>query len=147
MKYLLGSKLTIFSVSSFMATTLKQEVEIVSESQDRAVFRTQSKRKLFFLPEFNDSTLVFEGWDLPIKTDSDVFSKEEMFTTNLMRGNACLNLVGDIELIREYVQHKNLNENFKRLDVVIQIDGAKENPVFWNVPTNHAVVERIRANA
>ena len=147
MNYTTGSKLTIFEISPWMAMTVKREIEITGELNGRVTFKQRGKRKQFYLSPPKDSTLIFEGWDLPIRIDGEVIKIGEVFSTSTSRGNACLNLVAPIELLREYVQTKNLNEKFVRFDVVIQIDGDKEIPVFLNCPTQHAVVERIRAHA
>ena len=145
MKYTTGSKLTIFAISPWMAMTTKQEIEIMGELNGRVTFKPRGKRKQFYFSPPKDSTLIFEGWDLPIRTDGEVIKIGAVFSTSTSRGNACLNLVAPIETIREYVQTKNLNEKFTCFDVVIQIVGEKEIPVFLNCPTQHAVVERIRA--
>jgi len=147
MKYTTGSKLTIFEISPWMAMTVKREIEITGELGGKVTFKPKGKRKQYYLPTFTESSLVFAGWDLPIKIDSEVEKMGTYFMISTSRGNACLNLVGPIETIREYVQTKNLNENFTRFDEVIHIDGEKETPVFPDVPTHHAVVERIRAQA
>jgi len=145
MIYVEGQRLTTFEISSCMAMTVKREIQICGELNDKITFRIHGQRKMFYLPKFNESALVFEGWDLPIKYDGEITKQGTYFQTSTSRGNACLNLVGPIETIREYVQSKNLNEKFARFDVVIQIEGEKEIPVFPEVPTHHAVVERIRA--
>ncbi|MFH0772893.1 MAG: hypothetical protein V1922_01105 [bacterium] len=147
MKYAIGQRLTIFEISSCMAMTVKREIQICGELNDKITFHIHGQRKMFYLPKFNESALIFEGWDLPIKYDGEIETQGAYFKTSTSRGNACLNLVGPIETIREYVQSKNLNEKFARFDVVIQIEGEKEIPVFLNYPTQHAVVERIRAQA
>ena len=147
MKYTTGSKLTIFEISPWMAMTVKREIEITGELNGRVTFKQRGKRKQFYLSPPKDSTLIFGGWDLPIRTDGEVIKIGAVFSTSTSRGNACLNLVAPIELLREYIQTKNLNEKFARFDVVIQIVGEKEIPVFLNCPTQHAVVERIRAYA
>jgi len=147
MKYTVGTRLTLIEISPWMAMTVKREIEITGELGGKITFKPKGKRKQYYLPVFTESSLVFEGWDLPIKIDSEIEKQGVYFMTSTSRGNACLNLVGPIETIRDYVQSKNLNEKFTRFDVVIQIDGEKEIPVFLNCPTQHAVVERIRAAA
>ena len=145
MKYTIGQRLTIFEISSMVAMTVKREIQICGELNDKVTFRIHGQGKMFYLPKFNESALIFEGWDIPIKYDGEIETQGTYFKTSTSRGNACLNLVGDIQLIKEWVQSKNLNENFTRFDEVIHIDGDKETPVFPEVPTHHAVVERIRA--
>jgi len=147
MKYAIGQRLTIFEISSCMAMTVKREIQICGELNDRVTYRVHNQRKMFYLPKFNESALIFDGWDIPIKYDGEIQRMGKHFMLSTSRGNACLNLVGDIQLIKEWVQSKNLNENFTRFDEVIHIDGDKETPVFPEVPTHHAVVERIRAQA
>jgi len=147
MKYTVGTRLTLIEISPWMAMTVKREIEITGELNGKVTFKPKGKRKQYYLPTFTESSLVFEGWDLPIKIDSEIEKQGSYFVTTTSRNNACLNLVGPIETIREYIQTKNLNEKFARFDVVIQIEGEKEIPVFLNCPTQHAVVERIRAQA
>jgi hypothetical protein len=54
-------------------------------------------------------------------------------------------------LIKDFVENKNLNPRFERYDEVISIekgdgpDGEVEIPVFPDVPSHYAVVNRIRA--
>ena len=84
--------------------------------------------------------------DAPFKADGEVVIDRpgSVFTSKIMRGNACLNLVGDPAVIKDWIMNKNLNASFSRFDSVILIDGEKETPLFPDVPTSHAVVLRIR---
>ncbi len=147
MNYTQGTKLTLIEISPWMAMTVKREIEITGELGGRTTYKVRDKRKQFYLSPPTDSTLVFEGWDLPIRTDGEVIKIGAVFSSTTSRGNACLNLVAPLELIKEYVLIRNRNEKFTRLDTVIRIDGEEEIPVFPDVPTSHAVVERIRAHA
>jgi len=146
MKFQIGTKLTLYSVSPFMACTQKLELEITGEKDNRPTFKKRGFCREYFLPELIESSLLFEGWDLPLKLDSEVKVKDGILTKSLFRGNACLNLVAPIEVIAQYVTNRNLNDLFTREDAVIQIDGDKEIPVFPNAPSQSAVVDRIRSH-
>lgn len=140
---------TIISISDWMANIIKSVYKATGETHTngKPIFKDNKKgtRKQFTLKDFNDSTLVFSGM-VPFRIDSEVIIERpgSAFTSRMMRGNACLNLVGDPTVIRKYIQHDNLNENFKRYDEVILIEGEKETCLFPEVETSHAVVMRIR---
>lgn len=142
---MIGKKLTIFSISSMMASTTKIEATITGFDADRDqyIFRKKKQRKQYYLPKFDQNDIVFEGWDLPIQTDHEA--------SNIFRGNACYNLVGQPEIIRDYVDHKNLNPHFKDKANIVLIDPAKspngeeqESLLYPELPSTHAVIERIK---
>ena len=128
-----------------MAMTFKSEIKVKDIDHDgNPIFVIGRKRKL---QQFNDKArtdmLVFEGWDIPLKCDSD---QEGNYT---MRGNACYNFLGDVKTIRDYIENNNINEFFNRFDAILACEpgtnnGATEIPVFPEVPTTHAVVIRVR---
>ncbi|MFH0989863.1 MAG: hypothetical protein V1799_07600 [bacterium] len=112
--------------------------EVLSEGLVVAVYRNKRTPLRMNLFAENDR-LVFEGWDLPVSTDMKSFST--------FRGNACLNLVGDPEVIRDFIDNRNLNPRFSRKDIVLLIPGpdcGNEIPLYPEVETYHAVVQRIR---
>lgn len=138
---------TVIGIGGF-ATTTKVTVVYTGQTDlsGRSIYKENKKgaRKKFTFRAFSKDTLVFEG-EVPFKIDSEVTQPSTNgFTSTLMRGNACLNLVGDPATIKDYITTKNLNENFSRFDSVLIINGRKEVPLFPEVPTNRAVVERIR---
>jgi hypothetical protein len=139
-----GQKLTIFSLN-MMAMTSRDEVTFEGEQSggklivsERPKPRQRKIRRWVVEPE-ND-TLVFDGWDLPITSD--------MAAGGSFRGNACLNMVGDIAVIRDYVKNRNLNPLFSRFDSVLCVKANDLNTpevcVFSEVATSHAVVQTIR---
>ena len=148
-----GDLVTVFGISDWMGSTTHGTFKATGDySLDKPIFTDNKKgaRKKFTLRPFEKpDQLVFLG-DTPFKSDGEVTKPvvtAGCFTSTLMRGNACLNLVGDIEVIKDWVLNKNINKNFTRFDEVIHIGGGEletETPVFPEVPTSHAVVERIR---
>ncbi len=141
----------IFGISEWMANTTHSEMKFTGDfTGEKPIFKENKKgaRKLFSLrtPEKEDQ-LVFIG-EVPFKTDGETpgIVRESGFTSSIMRGNACFNLTGDPQVIKDYVSHRNINKNFTRYDSVIHIDGEKETPLYPQVPTSSAPVQAIRAN-
>lgn len=149
-----GDLLTIIGISDFMANTSFNVVKATGDYTDGKPILTENKkgaRKKFTLRNLDKKdTLVFKG-EVPFKRDFDVpktGTSPSGFTSTIMRGNACINLVGDAAIIKDYVLHKNLNSNFTAYDTVLLIDVDKdaETPLFPDTPTSHAVVMRVRAD-
>lgn len=102
---------TFFLISEMMACTQRLELEVQelknidSYAQythlSQLVFKQKGKRKLLDIYLKSDC-LIFEGWDLPFKIDTD---------TNSFMGNARFNFIADNkeQLIKE-IQQKNLNK-------------------------------------
>lgn len=93
-------KYTFISIGG-MAMTMKTEVEITLVTDEgNVIFKRPGKRKLFqFRPKVAEN-LVFAGWALPLKVDSDFRS---------FAGNACLNLRADsLEIAKDFVENKAL---------------------------------------
>lgn len=139
---------TIIGIGDFMAQTTKGQAKATGQttSEGKPIFKENKKgaRKLFTLRNLDKKdTLVFAG-DVPFKVDSEAVITGQGLTTRIIRGNACINLVGDREVIKDYINNHNLNESFTAYDAVMLIVGDKEMPLYPEVPTQHAVVERIR---
>jgi len=99
-----GMLLTTFSISGF-AHTVRSEIKITDILSNQVIFSPKGKRKKYYLKVEND-TLVFEGWDLPIKDDYAVFS-------NMFMGNAKLNLGGmEPEELKKFILEKNINPKY-----------------------------------
>ena len=108
-----GQRLTIFFIDHMLAWTHRQQIEIRSVCEPSEVtdyagetktrlgtFRQPRKRKEFYFDLAAD-VLVFDGWDVPFKPDTE--------GGGMFSGNACYNLVGDPAVIREWVETKQLN--------------------------------------
>lgn len=156
-----GEKYTVYSLSG-MATTSRREVILTSvleapEFRKSYVSDTPSaygnwrlgtyrefrKRKQYHLDVKADQALIIAGWG-HLETDADAY--------HCFCGNACLNLAGTIQEVRNLVE-KNINQNFSNFDIILAYpephmdlpdhDGLM---VYPDHPTTHAVVLRIREN-
>jgi len=139
-----GQKVTIFGIN-WMAMTCRMEVTVRDVKEEGKLVceerpkPRQRNRRIFGFDVLKPDGLVFEGWDLPISCDSAAFGS--------FRGNACLNMVGDFDLVRDYVRNRNLNPAFSRFDSVLLVTADLDGPevcVFPDAPTSSAIVERVR---
>ena len=157
----LGDKYTVYSLSG-MATTSRREVTLtsvlevpeyrksyVSDTPSAygnwrlGAYREYRKRKQYHLDIKADQALVIPGWN-HLETDADAY--------HCFCGNACINLAGSVEEVREMVQN-NINQNFSNFDILLAYpephvdmpdhDGLM---VYPEHPTTHAVVIRTREN-
>ena len=141
-----GDRITIIGVDSCMALTTKYEVEYQRpwvDDQDRIVVRSRGKRKEILLAIKHQ--LVFKGWDIPVKTDSELYGPGG----SVMRGNACINLMGTPDDVRGYVEANNIKPQAKKSHIVA-ISGpgsdAAEVPVYPELYDGHAVIDRMLEN-
>lgn len=142
-----GEQYTIVSISSAFAFTTKSEIKVRQlQSDGDPVFVFKGKRKLkAFQSNWRTNTIVFKGWDIALKTDTD-----QQYGT--MRGNACFNFLGKPEFVKEFIDKNNLNEYFTRYDSVLAYPDGFGNsstetaaiPVYPEVATTHAVILGIR---
>ena len=108
MEFEIGKKYTTFEISSFMACSVKREIVIKDKDSRGTIFALRGKRKRYYT-KCDKDVAVFEGWDLPLKADSD---------GNSYCGNALLNFVGTIEFVRDWIENKNLNPELDKSLVV-----------------------------
>lgn len=148
-----GMKLTIIWIDSMMAMSHRKEIEIISvcdperrgyqnEELRVGTFKERKKRNTFHL-DVRPGTLVFEGWDLPFKTDTEVAGT--FGGPSIMRGNACYNLVGDPQTIKRFMEAQ-LNDEIDDRDLasVILCDGHNEKLLYPEKETMHAVIRRMK---
>jgi len=135
-----GDKITIIGVS-WMALTQKLEVQFMRtpETNPKAmIVKRRGKRTEF--PINIDDKLIFQGWDIPLKTDSENFGSGN----SIMRGNACINLMGTPEAVRGFIEANNMNPLARKSHVVAisgEGDNAKEVPVYPELYDGHAVID------
>jgi len=158
---ILGEKYTIYGLSG-IATTSCREIIVTnvlenpeykkSYMSDKpnpygnwrfGAYRQFRKRKQYHLDIELAKTLIIPGWNL-MKTDADAY--------HCFVGNACINLAGTVDEIKEFVK-LNINKRFGCHDIILSVpkphlelpdeDGI---PVYPDHPTTHAVVQRIREN-
>ena len=151
-----GQKLTLVWIDDMMALTHRQEIEVRSVSEPIKVgyegrntrvgtYRVRGKRKDFFL-DLKPDALVFDGWDIPFKADTE--------DSSCFSGNACFNLVGDPAVIREWIETKQLNTSVgDHARAKILVWPAKERDsltigegtlLYPEIDTHHVVINRIK---
>lgn len=149
MELIMGEKYTLVFVSEALAMTCKLEVTIwdkmTQEEKERLStvvwFKQRGKRKIQAI-KLKNSSMVFKGWDLPLRVDTGGSS---------FRGNACLNFVGDIDEIRRFIDAYNVNENASKgivLCVGETLEG-NERVVYPEIAKTerHAVIRRVLREA
>jgi len=145
-----GNEYTVYAIGSMMAMTSKREIFITRIHIDgNPVFKERGKRTQYIFPlrsrAYSSAPLkdtesaIFEGWDQPIKCDTEL--------NRTMRGNACYNFVATPDAIRSWIDAGQLNPNFKRehvLSVPASGDGLDEEiPVYPELyQGGHAVIDR-----
>lgn len=128
-----GGKYTIVAINN-MAMSCRREITICGEIDGKVTYKLRGKRTQYFLDV--GKGFVFEGWDLPLKVDTD--SKY-----GIMRGNACFNFVGNPDTIRTLIDTKNLNPQARK-GIALVVDGDKEELLYPDqADEGHAVIERI----
>ena len=143
----INKKYTIIGISEWMATTTKIEIQITRQINNRFVFKAKGKRKEFYLQPLKDNNLVFEGWDLPVRIDSEgdyVLEPGHVMASKIFRGNACINLIGDENVIKDYVENKNLNEIFSSKGEIVYCKGKEEKVLYPEIEVSHAVINRMK---
>ena len=144
----INGKYTIIEISDFLACSIKTEITITQKIGERYVFKQRGKRKEYYLKEFNKGMLFFENWDLWIIPDSDFKVNMGDFTTKSFKGNALLNIVGEPEKIKSFIDSFNLNPLLdKGIVIATGENNDKEIPVYMDLAeqsrNSHAVLDRI----
>ena len=148
-----GQRVTLLKIDDCLAMSHRYELEIRSVLDPESVgyqgrkqrvgtVRQRGKRKEFYLDLAEDDILL-DGWDVPFRMDTEC--------SGVMAGNACFNLVGDPEAIRQCIETR------AALPVT---DDAKAKIMFqrtshevWrrrnraalpDIKTHHAVVNRMK---
>jgi hypothetical protein len=88
-----------------------------------------------------------DGWDVPFRTDTE--------GKGVMAGNACYNLVGEPEAIRQYIEGQAawpVTHTAKTKIIVCRTDRTKCNDdgrklLYPEIQTHHAVVNRMKAGS
>lgn len=128
-----GKKYTIVIIDSGLAMTHRKEITFCGKMNERDTYKEKGKRTKYYL-NLNKG-FIFEGWDIPIRVDTD--------TGTTMRGNACFNFVGDPIVIKHWIDTKNLNTEARK-GIVLVVDGDKEELLYPELAEEtHAVVGRI----
>ena len=92
----------------------------------------------------NPDDIVLDGWDLPFKTDTEV--------RGIMAGNACFNLIGEPDTIRQCIETKALRQVTDAAKAKILVsraprtrcDDSETELLYPDIDTHHAVVNRFK---
>jgi hypothetical protein len=153
----IGQKVTLLKIDDALAMTHRYEMEVRSVAEPQGVgyqgrlkrvaeVRQRGRRKDFYLDLAADDILL-DGWNLPFRTDTE--------GNGIMAGNACYNLVGDPETVRQCVETKAVfpvSEGAKAKIIVARAERTKCNDdgqelLYPEIGTHHAVVNRLKGNA
>ncbi len=149
-----GQRVTLLKIDDCLAMTHRYEMEVRSVLEPQAVgyegrrqrvatVRQRGRRKEFYLDLAADDILL-DGWALPFRTDTE--------GGGVIAGNACYNLVGDPEAIRQCIETKAVvpvSEGAKAKIIVARCDRTKCNDdglvlLYPHIGTHHAVVNRMK---
>lgn len=147
-----GDIITIIGISDWMAHTTKNEVKAQGFlSSGKEVFTENKKgaRKKFTLREPLDAAsndkLIFRN-TFPFKIAGEISRPSGTgFTCTKISGNACINIYGSPEDIKNHIASYNLNQNFTAYDRVFcttEDSDEFDTPVY---PESPASCELIRS--
>ena len=150
----IGQRVTLLKIDDMMAMTHRYEMEIrqvldpakvgyEGRKTRMAVIRQRGKRKEFFL-DLADDDILLDGWSLPFKTDTE--------TNGIFAGNACFNLVGEPDAIRQCIETRAILPvtDTARAKIIVSrgerttCDDAGLALLYPDIDTHHAVVNRMK---
>jgi hypothetical protein len=149
-----GQRVTLFKMDNMMALTHRYELEVREPIDPKivgydhrcrvGVVRQKGKRKDQYLDLAHDDILL-NGWNLPVKCDGECL--------RTFHGNACYNLVGDMDEVKRCLVERSLrplSDEIKGKVIVYKPDGsnASSGELAWpEIDTRHAVIERMKEAA
>ena len=100
-----GEKYTVIGVGSMMAMTFKHEITCkgINPIDNEPIWVAKGKRKKqLFREPIGREMLVFKGWNIPLKIDSEAEPERTGtgMTSMIMCGNACFNFLGTPGFVR-----------------------------------------------
>jgi hypothetical protein len=151
----IGHRVTFLKIDDALAMTHRYELEVraleephpvgyMGRNQRVAIVRQRGKRKDFYLDLAADDILL-DGWGLPFRTDTE--------GGGIWAGNACYNLVGEPEAIRQIIETKAVvpvSEDAKAKIIVARAERTTCNDdgqdlLYPDIATDHAVVNRLES--
>ena len=149
-----GQRVTLLKIDDMMAMSHRYELEVrqalVSENvgyQGRerrvAIVRQRGKRKEQYL-DLKADDILLDGWDVPFKTDTE--------GGTIWAGNACYNLVGDPEAIRQVIETRAVVPvtDSAKAKIIVSTDPRTKCTdegtalLYPDIETHHAVVNRMK---
>jgi len=150
----IGQKITLLKIDDMMAMTHRYELEVRQTLESSqigyegrktrlAVVRQRGKRKEQYL-DLSADDILLDGWGLPFKTDTE--------GGGIFAGNACFNLVGEPEAIRECIESRAVlpvTDSAKAKIIVARgertrCDDEGQDLLYPDIETHHAVVNRMK---
>jgi hypothetical protein len=150
----IGQRVTLLRIDDMMALSHRYELEVrqvlepaptgyQGRQQRVAAVRQKGKRKEFYL-DLGADDIVLDGWDVPFRTDTEC--------SGVFAGNACYNLVGDPEAIRQYIETKAVfpaTDDAKAKIIVSREPrtscGDEGTALLYpDIETHHAVINRMK---
>ena len=152
-----GQRVTLLKIDDCLAMTHRYELEVRSvldpqavgyegRRQRVAIVRQRGKRKDQYLDLAADDILL-DRWDLPFQTDGEA--------GGIFAGNACYNLIGEPEAIRQCIESQAVvpvTDYAKAKIIVGRTERTKCNDdglelLYPEIDTHHAVVNRMKESA
>jgi len=149
-----GQQVTLLKIDDCLAMTHRYELQVRTVTEPQrvgyegrrqrvAVVRQRGKRKDFYLDLAADD-IVLDGWDLPFRTDTE--------GAGVFSGNACYNLVGEPEVIRDCIENGAalpISDDAKAKVIVARWERTTCSDdglalLFPAIETHHAVVNRMK---
>jgi hypothetical protein len=149
-----GQRITLLKIDEMMALTHRYELEVRAVLEPQAVgyegrktrlavVRQRGKRKDQYLDLAADD-VVLDGWNLPFRADTE--------GSGVFSGNACYNLVGDPEAIRQCIEHRAalpVSDQAKAKIIVARTERTTCSDVglallYPEIETHHAVINRMK---
>jgi hypothetical protein len=149
-----GQRITLLKIDDAMAMSHRYELEVRQTLDPQpvgyegrktrlAIVRQRRKRKDFYLDAAADD-IILDGWDVPFRTDTEC--------GGVWAGNACYNLVGEPEAIREYIETRAalpVTDSAKAKIIVsrderTKCDDSECELLYPEIETAHAVVNRFK---
>jgi hypothetical protein len=149
-----GQRVTLLKIDDMMAMTHRYELEVRAVQEPQAVgyqncktrlatVRQRGKRKEQYLDLAADDILL-TGWDLPFRADTEC--------NGVMAGNACYNLVGEPEAIRDCIERRAalpVSDSAKAKIIVCRTERTScsddgQALLYPEIETHHAVVNRMK---
>jgi hypothetical protein len=152
-----GQRVTLLTIDDMMAMTHRHELEIrqvlepeavgyEGRNQRVAIVRQRGKRKDRYLDLAADDILL-DGWNVPFRADNE--------EGHIWAGNACFNLVGDPEAIRQYIETRAALPvtDVAKAKIIVgrsarttcNDDGLEL--LYPDIETHHAVINRFKETA
>jgi hypothetical protein len=149
-----GQRVTLLKIDDALAMTHRYELQVRAALEPQgvgyqgrhqrvAVVRQRGKRRTFYLDLAADD-IVLNGWDQPFRADTEC--------AGVFSGNACHNLVGDPEAIRDCIESLAVfpvSDSAKAKVIVareprIRCDDKDLTLLCPDIDTHHAVINRMK---